>query len=84
MQTWARPEGNLQPVAQAFFIVLTNHQEWLQQNRKCHEAGNAYVKFTENQPIQTSLPASSEDDNPGRSIEFCEWFPVIHESNFMF
>ena len=60
MQTWARPEGNLQPVAQAFFIVLTNHQEWLQQNWKCHEAGNAYVKFTENQPIQTSLPASSE------------------------
>lgn len=60
MQTSARPEGNLQPVAQTSLIALTKHQEWLQQNWKYHEAGNAYVKSTGYQPIQTSLPSSSE------------------------
>jgi hypothetical protein len=64
-QETARKQGldqkrDLQTVAQAFLHNPNKSQERLQKNWKCHEAGQAYVKFTGNQPIQTPLPASSE------------------------
>jgi hypothetical protein len=35
-------------------------------------------------PYEPHFPQAVNDDNPGKSAEFCEWFPVIHESNSKF